>query len=185
MTTWVTLLAWTPFAEHPAGFTVPLFFGCMLVAVSGMLLRPRGCRRPRWPSPRWCWCCCGCTTGMPVPRRSAGYVPTPGSVHAMLRVFDVRRRGADLLLPRSRLGTEFYPLMVIAGAGTAVLVDFLAVGCRRAPLAGLPLLAVYTAPVSILDGGVSWLKFAAAAPSASSSSSPPSRTDALGHWGPG
>ena len=36
-------------------------------------------------------------------------------------------------------------------------------GLRRAPLAGLPLLALYTAPVSILDGGVSWLKFAAAA----------------------
>ena len=58
---------------------------------------------------------------------------------------------------------EFYPLMILAGTLTAVLVDFLAVGLRRAPLAGLPLLAVYTAPVSVLDGGVSWLKFAAAA----------------------
>jgi transglutaminase-like putative cysteine protease len=58
---------------------------------------------------------------------------------------------------------EFYPLVILAGALTAVLIDFLAVGLRRAPLAGLPLLAVYTAPVSILDGGVSWLKFAAAA----------------------
>ncbi len=58
---------------------------------------------------------------------------------------------------------EFYPLLILAGTLTAVLVDFLAVGLRRAPLAGLPLLAIYTAPVSILDGGVSWLKFAVAA----------------------
>jgi transglutaminase-like putative cysteine protease len=58
---------------------------------------------------------------------------------------------------------EFYPLLIITGAMTAVMVDFLAVGLRRAPLAGLPLLAAYTAPVSVLDGGVSWLKFAAAA----------------------
>ena len=39
LTTWVALLAWTPFAENPAGFMVPLFGACALVAVSGMLLR--------------------------------------------------------------------------------------------------------------------------------------------------
>ena len=55
---------------------------------------------------------------------------------------------------------QIYALLIIAGAGTAVLVDFLACGLRRVPLAGLPLLAVYTAPVSILDDGVSWWGFA-------------------------
>ena len=41
----------------------------------------------------------------------------------------------------------------------AVLVDFLAFGLRRVPVAGLPLLALYTAPVSILEGGVPWRVF--------------------------
>ena len=58
---------------------------------------------------------------------------------------------------------QFYPVMILIGCGVALVVDLLAVGLRRAPLAGLPLLAVYTAPVSMLDGGVSWLKFALAA----------------------
>ncbi len=65
--------------------------------------------------------------------------------------------------PVPQSAPELYVLMVLAGSLTAVLIDFLAVGLRRAPLARLPLLALYTAPVSILDGGVSWLKFAAAA----------------------
>ena len=39
------------------------------------------------------------------------------------------------------------------------MVDLLAVGLRRVPLAGLPLLAMYTAPISLLDGGVPWWKF--------------------------
>src|SRR6185312_1104805 len=56
-----------------------------------------------------------------------------------------------------------FPALILAGACAALLVDFLACGLRRVPLAGLPLLAVYTAPLSILDHGVSWVKFAAGA----------------------
>src|SRR3954453_16749811 len=39
LATWVTLLAWTSFAERPAGYMHPLFGGCLIVAVVGMLLR--------------------------------------------------------------------------------------------------------------------------------------------------
>ena len=104
LTTWVTLLAWTKFAENPAGFMVPILGGCLLVAVVGMLLRSaRGCRpslvalvqvvrRAAVAQP-------------PAGRRalrSAGWCRPPTSVRAMLAAFgdsvvaadDVRRPGA-------------------------------------------------------------------------------------------
>ncbi len=93
-----------------------------------------------------------------------GWVPTPDSVRAMLAAFgDSVVASNAYAAPVPQSVPEFYPLIILAGTLTAVLIDFLAVGLRRAPLAGLPLLAIYTAPVSILDGGVSWLKFAVAA----------------------
>lgn len=58
-------------------------------------------------------------------------------------------------------GVEF---ITVAGVGlVAVAVDTLAVTLRRASLAGLPLLAVYTVPVGVLTDGVNWLAFAAGA----------------------
>lgn len=51
------------------------------------------------------------------------------------------------------------PLLVIGGLVAMLLVDLLGVTLRRVPLAGLPLLTVYSVPVSMLGGGVSWWVF--------------------------
>ena len=164
LTTWVTLLAWTPFAEHPAGFMVPLFGAAVLVAVSGMLLRSAGLPALLvalvqvlllllWLHHRLAG---GAALG--------GVVPTPDSLAAMAAAFrDSAEASRTYSAPVPVSVTEFYPLLILAGSLTAVLVDLLAAGMRRAPLAGLPLLVIYTVPISILDGGVSWVKFAAAA----------------------
>ena len=54
-------------------------------------------------------------------------------------------------------------LLTVAGVGlVALAVDTLAVTWRRAALAGLPLLVLYTVPTAIAPGGVSWLAFAVA-----------------------
>jgi transglutaminase-like putative cysteine protease len=159
LTTWVTLLAWTKFAEFPAGYMVPLLGACLIVAVGGMVMRSA-----RVPA-------VVVAAGQVVllllwlhHRLTGDWVPTPSTVGTALDA--VRQAGVaaqTFAAPVPVSVPEFYPLLIVAGAATAVLVDFLAVGLRRAPLAGLPLLAAYTAPVSILDGGVSMLKFAAAA----------------------
>ena len=164
LTTWVTLLAWTPFAERPSTYMVPLFGACLLVAVSGALLR--SARLPAvlvalaqllvlavWLHHRWAaadaW---------------AGWVPTAESLATLNETLALAVDAAQsYVAPIPKSVPQFAPLLVVAGSATAVLVDFLACGLRRAPVAGLPLLAVYTAPVSILDGGVSWLKFVLAA----------------------
>jgi transglutaminase-like putative cysteine protease/uncharacterized membrane protein YhaH (DUF805 family) len=54
-------------------------------------------------------------------------------------------------------------LITVAGVGlVALLVDTLAVTFRRAALAGLPLLVLYTVPTAIAPEGVSWVAFAVA-----------------------
>ncbi|MDQ1603731.1 MAG: hypothetical protein QOE01_1576 [Actinomycetota bacterium] len=51
-------------------------------------------------------------------------------------------------------------LLAVGGVGiVALLVDTLAVTWRRASLAGLPLLALYTVPTSVAPTGVNWLPF--------------------------
>ena len=164
LTTWVTLLAWAPFSERSSTYLVPLLGLCLLVALSGTLLRTT-----RLPAVlvllvqlvvvglvlHHSWAGAEGALG--------GWLPTPASlreVGATLAASVDAAQSYPAPVPKSV--TAFAPLMVAAGVGTALLVDLIACGLRRAPVAGLPLLAVYTAPVSILDGGVSWLKFAAA-----------------------
>jgi transglutaminase-like putative cysteine protease len=164
LTTWVTVLAWTPFAERPSTYVAPILGACLIVAAVGMLLR--AARVPAvvvvlgqlavlavWLHSRWAG-----------DLALGGLLPTVDSIR---HVGDTLRASVDAAqaypAPVPRSVPSFPPVMILAGAATAVLVDFLACGLRRVPLAGLPLLAVYTAPVSILDGGVSWLKFATAA----------------------
>ncbi len=50
-------------------------------------------------------------------------------------------------------------MVVFYVALIAILVDFLAVTVHRVPLAGLPLLALYSVPVALLPHGVSFLGF--------------------------
>ena len=52
-----------------------------------------------------------------------------------------------------------YPLLIAGGLACLLLVDVLACTLRRVPLAGLPLLTIYSVPVSMLEDGVSWWVF--------------------------
>jgi transglutaminase-like putative cysteine protease len=55
------------------------------------------------------------------------------------------------------------PLLIPCGALAVLVVDVLACWMRRVPLAGLPLLAVYCVPISVIGDGVSWVVFLLAA----------------------
>lgn len=58
-------------------------------------------------------------------------------------------------------GIEF---LTVAGVGlVALVVDTFAVTWRRAALAGLPLLVLYTVPTAVAPDGVNWVAFAVAA----------------------
>ena len=53
-------------------------------------------------------------------------------------------------------------LLTVGGVGLMALASTLAVTWRRAALAGLPLLVLYTVPTAIAPEGVSWVAFAIA-----------------------
>ena len=164
LTTWVTLWAWSPFSERPSTFLVPLLGVSLLVAALGAFLR--GARLPALGVLLLQLVLVGLVlhhTWADGLGLLGGWLPTPTSlreVGAVLSASVDASRSYPAPVPKSV--PEFPPVLILAGSATAVLVDFIACGLRRAPVAGLPLLAAYTAPVSILDGGVSWVKFALA-----------------------
>lgn len=74
-------------------------------------------------------------------------------------------------------------LLLLFGIGVvAVLVDFFAAGVRRVPLTGLPLLILYTVPVTALPDGVPIYGFLPGAVAYISLLLADER-DRLGHWG--
>src|SRR4051794_6377151 len=88
-----------------------------------------------------------------------GIVPTPSSTTRLGRLIaegwhDANAYAAPVpMLPA---------ISMLTGVGiglVAMLVDFLAVRLRRAALAGLPLLAVYSVPAAVRQQTVSWLAF--------------------------
>ncbi|MDQ3615889.1 MAG: DUF3488 domain-containing protein, partial [Actinomycetota bacterium] len=164
LTTWVALWGWAGFVERASGYLLPAAAVCLIVAGSGMLLRST--RAPSilvvlsqmtlllvWLN--WTWA---------AEQMYGGWIPSPDSMSRVgQRIASGVQVSQAYSAPVPESAPQIYALLVIAGAGAAVLIDFLACGLRRVPLAGLPLLAVYTAPLGILDDGVSWWAFAACA----------------------
>ena len=164
LTAWVALWAWAGFVQSSSGYLMPTLWTAVLVAVTGMLLR--SARLPAllvalaqlvvlavWLTHRWAG-----------EEAYAGWLPTPDSV-AMLgsTIRDSVVAAQSYAAPVGDTSPSIFPLLVLTGTAVIVLVDLLACGLRRVPVSGLPLLAVYTAPASILDQGVPWWAFVAAA----------------------
>ena len=88
-----------------------------------------------------------------------GVVPTISWARRMFIVFTdgiaaVLQYAAPVPVTRGIL------LLLVGGAGlVALLVDFFAVGIRRAPLTGLALGAVYAVAASVAPGGLAWYWF--------------------------
>jgi len=161
--TYATLLSWRGFSEDSSAYLVPLFWAVLLIAGVGAALRALGINalvvllvqvaggglllNMRWAgTDSW-----------------GGVIPTTDSVLRVGQV--VYASGIEAgrwAAPVPEAAINFSPLLLLGGVGVALVADFLAGGLRRIPLAGLPLLAAFTAPVSVL-GGVSWLTFCIAA----------------------
>lgn len=88
-----------------------------------------------------------------------GVVPTDKTVVGLQ---DLLRTGVqvsqDYAAPAPR-DSGLLLMVVFFVAVVAALVDLLAVGLARVPLAGLPLLALYTVPVAALPEGLPWFAF--------------------------
>ncbi|MGC4112422.1 MAG: DUF3488 and transglutaminase-like domain-containing protein [Nocardioides sp.] len=158
-TTWLTMLSWRGFTDLWGKFLGPLILVAIAVPLVGVVLR-----------------------AAPIPRRFGAllhllviaalvWLMLGGSlIHPFSSTHDMAERIADAWIsaetyrppiPQSVPGIA--PLLIPCGAAALYLVDVLACWLRRVPLAGLPLLAVYCVPISVIGDGVSWLVFLFAA----------------------
>ena len=91
-----------------------------------------------------------------------GFLPWTGSIDRLGELASSGR--TDINQYAAPIGVSpGIELITVAGVGLiALLVDTLAVTFRRAALAGLPLLVLYTVPTAVAPEGVSWVAFAVA-----------------------
>jgi transglutaminase-like putative cysteine protease len=156
---WATVLSWRVLTEGFAEVGFPLLF--IGVVLGGLGALARWSRLPvaailAGQLVLGALLVLGTTTGSPI--------PTPGNVDEFLAaVRDALQTSRSYAAPVKLGVPPVHPLLLIGGTLVVVLVDFIACTLRRAPVAGLVLLAAYTLPVAVTGKPVSWWLFAVVA----------------------
>lgn len=156
LTTWLALLSWRGFMELSGRFLLPLIALGALMVATGALAR-------WWRAPatvvvasQLATAFVGASlviTGSPLPVGSAW----TRLVEEFQGAVDSANKFAPPV-PDNVPGVE--PILLVGGLACMLLVDFLACTLRRIPLAGLPLLTIFSVPLSTLGSGPSWWVFA-------------------------
>jgi transglutaminase-like putative cysteine protease len=155
LASWTTVLSWRVLTEGFAEVGFPLLFIGVVVCGGGALAR-----WSRLPIAAIVagqlviggLLVLGTTTGSPI--------PTPGNIDEFLAALDAALESSRSYAAPVQAGVPpVYPLLLIGGTLVVVLVDAIACTLRRAPVAGLVLLAAYTLPVAVTGEAVSWWLF--------------------------
>ncbi|NPD06809.1 transglutaminase domain-containing protein [Nocardioides sp. zg-1308] len=153
---WVTILSWRVLTAGFAEVGFPLLFIGVVLAGGGALAR-----WSRLPAPAIIGAqlvvggllVLGTTTGSPL--------PTPDNVDAFrVALGDAMETSRSYAAPVQLGVPPVHPLLLVGGTLVVLLVDVIACTLRRAPVAGLVLLAAYTLPVAVTGEAVSWWLFA-------------------------
>jgi transglutaminase-like putative cysteine protease len=153
---WTTVLSWRVLTEGFARVGIPLLLIGVVLAGAGAVARWQ-----RLPAAGIiatqlvvaALLVLGTTTGSPL--------PTPGNVDVFVAALQDALETSRSFAAPVQLGVPpVHPLLLIGGALVVLLVDVIACTLRRAPVAGLVLLAAYTLPVAVTGNAVSWWLFA-------------------------
>ncbi|WP_395658873.1 transglutaminaseTgpA domain-containing protein [Nocardioides sp.] len=158
-TVWIAMYSWRGFTETPGGFLNPLFLLAIVVAGTGATLR-------WWRVPTGLVVLSEVVasgvvamlliTGSPLPVGD-GWTELRQALSGSLD----SAQGYAAPVPDSAPSVD--PLLILCGLLCLLLVDLLACTLRRVPLAGLPLLAIYSIPIGMVGDSISWWVFAATA----------------------
>jgi transglutaminase-like putative cysteine protease len=154
-TTLVSLLTWQGFTEDFGSSLGPLFVVAVVVAGTGAVGR-------WWRVPRGllvlaqlllvAMVVCAFVSGSPLPVGEAW--------DRLLTAFQDAAQSANRFAPPVPADEPaVHPLLIAGGAACLLLVDILACTLRRVPLAGLPLLTIYSVPVSMTGEGPHWILY--------------------------
>ncbi len=153
-TTWVAMVSWGAFTDRAAQFLSVLIAVGIVIAAVGALGRWR--RLPGavvflTQAVAGSMITCLFVADRPFPNTAFWTAVEDAFATAQTFAAPVPSTPGDL-------GVQ--PLLAIGGLAAMLLVDLLACTLRRVPLAGLPLLTVYSVPVSMIGVGPSWWLFA-------------------------
>jgi transglutaminase-like putative cysteine protease len=178
LTTWLTLFAWGGFVASPGSYLNPLVGALALVVAVGVLSR-------------WARLTPLLVLGTQLlmvlfyanVAWGSSLLPTLDSLRAMWATLESAITAArEYAAPVPDNAPSVAPLLISGGMLCGLLVDFFAVTLRRVPVAGLPLLMIYSLPVSALDRSVNWLVFCLSALGFLAMLSLQER-DRIGRWG--
>ena len=144
-TTLVSLLTWQGFTEQFGSTLGPLFVVAVVVAGTGAVGRWWRLPRPLLVLAQTvlvAMVVCAFVCGSPLPIGEAWNGP-------VLAFQDAAQSANRFAPPVPSAEPPVHPLLIAGGAGCLLLVDVLACTLRRVPLAGLPLLTIYSVPVSM------------------------------------
>ncbi|MCY7399815.1 MAG: DUF3488 and transglutaminase-like domain-containing protein [Nocardioides sp.] len=152
---WITVLSWRGLTADFAQVSMPLLF--IGVVLGGLGALARWARLPLaavvgGQLVLGALLVLGTTTGSPV--------PTPANVDLFVSALaDAVETSRSFAAPVQSGVPPVHPLLLIGGALVVFLVDVIACTLRRAPVAGLVLLAAYTLPIAVTGKAVSWWIF--------------------------
>ena len=156
---WVTVLSWRVLTANFAEVGFPLLFIGIVVAGGGALARWSRIHPAAIVAGQVVLgglLVLGTTTGSPF--------PTPGNVDAFMAALDAALESSRNYAAPVQAGVPpVHPLLLIGGTLVVIAVDVIACTLRRAPVAGLALLAAYTLPVAVTGEAVSWWLFSVVA----------------------
>jgi transglutaminase-like putative cysteine protease len=159
LTTWYAMHAWQGFTETPDTFLHPVLVLALVVAGTGAGLR-------WWRVPAVAVLLAELVAGGVVLSLivTGSALPIGHAWHSLVDQLADGFRSANLYAaPVPDDVPSIAPLLILAGFACLLLVDLLACGLRRVPLAGLPLLTIYSVPVSMLGRSIPWWIFAVTA----------------------
>ncbi len=154
-TTWAATLAWRGFTEVSARYLMPLLFLGAIVAGSGLALRAARLSAPAVLLGQVL------LSGMVLSLMLCSSPLPVGSAWDRLvaNLADSVAAAQHYAAPVPATSHGVQALLILGGWGSLVLVDFLACTLRRVPVAGLPLLLIYSLPVGLIGAGIGWFGF--------------------------
>lgn len=155
LTGWVSLLAWGGFVVRSSDYLMPVLAGIAVIAGVGVVARHFQMPSVFVVSSQILGTLLFLNTLW-----GSSPVPTITSIQDTAQAFADSVYILQYYASPIPVGLEnSMPILVLGGVLCYLLIDLLALSLGRVPLAGLPLLIVYTLPVSVLDRSVNWVVF--------------------------
>jgi transglutaminase-like putative cysteine protease len=154
-TTFAALLSWRGFSELSSRFLGPLLVLAAVLVLSGSLARWWRAPGPLVVATQVA--ATGVVTSLII---TGSPLPVLAAWDRLLREFEAAYDSANkFAAPVPYDVPPVDPILIVGGLACMLLVDVLACTLRRIPLAGLPLLTIFSVPLGTLGHGPSWWVF--------------------------